>query len=295
MHQSVLRFEDTLAGANLTHLEEGLDGFVGTSELQVVIGNLRHKHLTPLQFFITFHNGALLVRQRKGLDIAIEGGTFSCFQRFLEIFYEVCVGFQYVFSSRAVLLVGGANLIKSGHEDGLFLLTNVLNGIYLADRSTGGAGEELARQLKLVAVTLNGAMDIQNAVYGNRLYFLLSHITVVGRHSLQEIHIAAGHPAGVRVIRNGSEHRKHQMAVHLELLLFVHTPVINHRGTMARHLYMVGIGQFTLRRFPLNGMRSVDTPSVFLCLNSQSTEKRNKKEKMFHFIFTQLHLITPET
>ena len=94
----------------------------------------------------------------------------------------------------------------------------------------------MAHNLKLVTIALDGAENPQYTIYSNRLYFLLRHITLVGCHSLQEIHVAAGHPAGVRVIRNGSEHRKHQMAVHLELLLFVHTPVINHRGTMARHL-----------------------------------------------------------
>ena len=93
---------------------------------------------------------------------------------------------------------------------------------------------------------------------------------LVGRHSLQEIHIAMRHPTGVRIIGNGSEHREHQMAVHLELLLGCYTPIIDHRGAKARHLYVVGIRQFALRGFPLNGMWSVNCPSVFLSLQTKS-------------------------
>ena len=128
-------------------------------------------------------------------------------------------------------------------------------------------------------------MDIQNAVYSDSLYFLPSHVALVGRHSLQEIHVAAGHPAGMGVVGDGSEHGENKMAVHLELLLFVHAPVIDHGGTEPRHLDVVSVGQGAPGGFPTDRVTAVHAPPVIFCLKRENTQEREDEENLFHDIY----------
>ena len=273
VHQSVLRLEDAFAGTYLAHLEERRDGVVGAIEVQVLHGNLFHEGLAVGEFVLDVEGCLLLVAGSVGLHRAIERGALAWLQRCLEVLLELCPRHQPVGAAGAVLLVGGANYVQSRHADGCLLPSDVLDDVLLADRSLRCAWEELPPEFEVDAVASERARCRQDAVDGDDLRLLFSHPSAIGRHAFQEICVAARHPAGVRVVGDGSEHGEDQVAVHCEVLLGIHAPVINHGGAESRHLDVVGIGQAALGGVPLHGVIAVDHPSVFLGLQRGSTHQ----------------------
>ena len=231
VHQSSLGVEDTLAGTNLTHLKERIDGVIRTDKAQFLTGDFLNKLTSSLQFLLCVYSCFLFISRCISLYRSVESGTLSWLQGYLPILLKLCLSHQTITATGTLFLVGSTDRTKGRHNDGLHLIANILDGILLADSSLLSAGEEDTRQFKVVVITLQRSIDSQQAVDSNNLHLLLRQASIVGSHSLQEIHIASGHPAGMRIIGNGSEHREYQVTVHVELLLAIYTPIVNHRGT----------------------------------------------------------------
>ena len=133
MHQAVLRLEDALAGANLAHLKERRDCVVGAIEVEPLVCYFLHKPFALLQLLFHIQRHLLFVFGSIGLNGAIECGAFPWLQDSLEVLLKLRPRHQTIGASRAILLVCGAHRVERRHQHGLFLLTDVLDGVLLAN------------------------------------------------------------------------------------------------------------------------------------------------------------------